>query len=161
MKVAVPVIVIGVVLDQITKIWAAAKLPLEPWSYLGDLFRLQFAKNTGAFLSLGADLSENARFWIFVVAVGGLIVAMTIYLFKSNALSSLEVWAFSLAISGGIGNLIDRIMLGYVRDFMNMGIGSLRTGIFNVADVAISSAAVLLVYFLFKGEGKPKSKAEV
>lgn len=157
--IAIPVVAIGVLVDQLTKVWAVAALPTEaPWRYLGDTIRLQYAKNTGAFLSLGAGLSEGARFWVFVVGVGGLIVAMSIYLFRSDELTRIEVWAFSLAISGGVGNLIDRIGFGFVRDFMNVGIGSLRTGIFNVADMAISAAACLLVWFLLTSRSTAPEK---
>lgn len=158
-RIAIPVVAIGVLVDQLTKIWAVATLPTEvPWRYLGDMIRLQYAKNTGAFLSLGAGLSEGARFWVFVVGVGGLIVAMAVYLFRSDALTRLEVWAFALAIGGGVGNLIDRIGFGYVRDFMNVGIGSLRTGIFNVADMSISAAACLLVWFLLTSKSAVPEK---
>jgi len=155
-KIALPVIGLCVLIDQLTKVWATSTLPMDaPWRYLGDVLRLQYAKNTGAFLSLGAGLSDGARFWIFVVGVGGLIVAMSIYLFRSSSLMRIEVWAFSLAIAGGIGNLIDRLTFGFVRDFMNVGIGPVRTGIFNVADMAISAAACLLVWFLLSSKSAP------
>ena len=59
----------------------------------------------------------------------------------------------TLLIAGGLGNLIDRLVYGYVTDFLNVGIGSLRTGIFNVADMAIM-LGVGLLFFAGDGEGK-------
>ncbi|NOU23715.1 MAG: signal peptidase II, partial [Methyloglobulus sp.] len=53
--------------------------------------------------------------------------------------------AYSLLLAGGAGNLIDRVMCGYVVDFMNIGVGSLRTGIFNVADIAVSVGVLILI----------------
>jgi signal peptidase II len=152
LKIALPTIAIGVILDQWSKIYAVNHISSAiPDNYLGGFFRLQYAQNSGAFLSAGSGLSDGARWWIFVVGVSLLVLGMIWYLFRARDLSTIEVWAFTLAITGGIGNLIDRIAFGYVRDFMNIGIGPLRTGIFNVADIAISTAAILLVWFLIKG----------
>jgi signal peptidase II len=138
-----------VALDQLTKIWAVLKLRGEiPWVFLGDLFRIQYAENTGAFLSLGASLPDSVRFWIYQVAVGAVLLG-TLYFVLFKAKDKVEVFALALILGGGIGNLIDRVFRdrGAVVDFMNMGIGSLRTGVFNVADLAISTGVVVIVIF--------------
>ena len=125
--------------DQLTKDVAHQYLALQPpqsWFY--DTVRLQYAENTGAFLSLGGDLSEGLRVFLLQVFPALCLVALAMVLFARQIPLSTAI-AWSLVLSGGLGNLLDRIMNdGSVIDFMNLGIGPLRTGIFNVADVCIS-----------------------
>jgi signal peptidase II len=132
--------------DQATKVVAQGALKgAAPQSYLADTFRLTYAENPGAFLSMGAHLPEGVRSSILTVGVGLLLVAALMYLFSSRKLPRSQVVALALVVGGGIGNLIDRLVHGgVVVDFMNLGIGSLRTGIFNVADVQIMAGACAL-----------------
>jgi len=134
-------------LDQITKFWAKNHVQGQPPTiYLGDFFRFEYAENTGAFLSLGAQLSESMRFLLFTLMTGLFLGYSSYYLVKKN-LSTLSQFGFVLIIAGGIGNLIDRAYYGYVVDFMNMGLGPyLRTGIFNIADVAIIIGMFILIF---------------
>lgn len=132
--------------DQLTKEVAHQYLALQPpQSWFHDTVRLQYAENTGAFLSLGGDLSEGLRVFLFQVFPALCLVVLAIVLFAQPIpLSTTIAWSFML--SGGLGNLLDRIMNdGRVIDFMNLGIGPLRTGIFNVADVCITIGVSLLV----------------
>lgn len=91
---------------------------------------------SGAFLSLGADLPEHVR---TALVVGGCIVLLMIAAaLITRKISAVDFAAFSLMLAGGAGNLLDRILNhNRVVDFMNIGIGRVRTGIFNVADVAL------------------------
>ncbi len=135
--------------DQTTKY--TAKELLSPDSIVrlfDDTIRLQYTQNKGGLLSLGASLSEETRFWIFVVSVSLALALMLLYLVSSRTLTLLPAIALSLVLAGGTSNLIDRLVYkGAVVDFMNVGIGGLRTGVFNVADVAIVAGAGLLVVF--------------
>ncbi len=134
-----------VLLDQLTKVIARSSLsPMEELSYLGNTFVLLHTENTGAFLSLGANLPENVRFMIFSVLVGFGLLYVLYSLIKDKTMDRHETLAWAMIIGGGIGNLIDRIFRGSVTDFMNMGIGNLRTGIFNIADIAVTTGAILL-----------------
>jgi signal peptidase II len=80
---------------------------------------------------------------------------MLVFVLASRRMNAVSIVGFSLVIAGGIGNLIDRIGNGgVVTDFMNLGIGRIRTGIFNVADVIIMiGVAVLLVHMALDREG--------
>lgn len=133
--------------DQATKRIAAETLAGRPaQSFLGDLFRLQYAENKGAFLSLGGRLPEELRFLIFTVGVGILLVGIVAYAMLSRKLGPAHVVAFALVAGGGISNWLDRATRGgAVIDFMNLGIGGLRTGVFNVADLAIVGGVAVLV----------------
>jgi signal peptidase II len=131
--------------DQATKFVAKDNLrEAGSMTFMGDVFRLEYAENTGAFLSLGAHLPEAVRFWIFI-AFSGVFLWMIAFHIFSKDMSTLRMMGLSLMLGGGIGNLIDRILRGSVIDFMNMGLGSLRTGIFNVADVAIMAGLFILI----------------
>jgi signal peptidase II len=135
--------------DQITKSIAQDTLKTEPTrSYLADTFRLQYAENTGAFLSLGSSLSKTMRTLLFTVLSGALLFGLIFYILLNREIDLSQTIGLSAILGGGLSNLADRIVNdGRVVDFMNMGIGSLRTGIFNVADVAIMAgmAFVLLM----------------
>lgn len=99
---------------------------------------------------LGAGTPENVRFWVFIFFVGVFLAGMLVYLLASAKSSKAQIISLSLVAGGGVGNLIDRIFNeGRVIDFMNIGIGSLRTGVFNVADIAISFGVVWLCAISF------------
>lgn len=137
-------------LDQATKELAKNLLRGNGlFTYLGDTMRLQYMENRGAFLSLGAALPEEYRFWFFSVGVVGLLIVVCGYLFtrKSHPLTTA---ALTLIVGGGAGNIIDRLNHGYVIDFMNVGIGELRTGVFNVADMAILAGVSYLFFEMFQ-----------
>jgi signal peptidase II len=141
------ILIVGLVLDQWTKHLAYHHLRTQPTlSFLGDTVRLSYAENKGGFLSLGGSLSESHRYLVFVIANGVILLAIMLYLLiGSSHCNWLEVQAFSWILSGGIGNMIDRVYLGYVIDFANVGIGTLRTGIFNVADLGITFGVIAII----------------
>jgi signal peptidase II len=112
---------------------------------LGDTVRIGFVLNEGVFLSLGSALDPTTRFWLFVVGVGGVLAMLLGLTLRDPRFRKPEVIAVAAIVGGGIGNLIDRVQLGAVRDFLNVGIGSLRTGIFNVADMAITFGGLALI----------------
>jgi signal peptidase II len=148
-----------VVVDQATK-YIALQVLVDKGEidYFGGLFRWVFATNQGAFLSLGSGLSDSYRFWLLTAFNGVILVAVSLFvLLKSNLQTPLVV-ALSLILAGGIGNLIDRVFRdGHVIDFMNVGIGNLRTGIFNVADLAIVGGLLLLLLTEFRqGRSQPQ-----
>lgn len=138
--------------DRATKGLAKHALKSRPpISFFGGLVRLQYAENPGAFLSAGAELSETARFWLFVVLSGGFLTGLFFYILWLRVLTLRELIAFSLILGGGIGNLIDRLVDSHrVIDFLVIGIGWLRTGIFNLADVAITAGVGLLFWLSFR-----------
>lgn len=138
---------LSIALDQVTKVLATDAFKGKPTiSYLGDTFRFQYATNEGAFLSLGGNLPESARFWLLTVGVGALLLAITVHSLR-NPVDTANLTGYALIVSGGFSNWIDRARFGgVVVDFMNMGLGSLRTGVFNVADLAIlAGIGVLLI----------------
>ncbi len=135
--------------DQVTKAIAQKNLATAPPIYLmGDLFRFQYIENTGAFLGMGGELPYAVRFWTLVVFVGIVLLGMLRFVWTSQEMSPMGIVGALLIIGGGFSNLLDRILKdGAVVDFMNIGIGKVRTGIFNLADLAIMiGLGVLLVW---------------
>ena len=149
-----------IVIDQATK-WLAKQLlrPGDLHSYAGDLFRFQYAENSGAFLGLGASLPNPWRHLVFTVLVGLFLVGLFVYLLRSRELSTFATICLTLVCSGGLSNLIDRIAYdGRVVDFLNVGIGPLRTGIFNIADMAITFGALLMLIESMRGTNPAASE---
>ncbi|MCC6455951.1 MAG: signal peptidase II [Caldilineaceae bacterium] len=139
--------------DQATKSMAQTHLaPSEPLSFLNGIVRLQYAENSGAFLSLGAGLPGTAQHWVFTVTVAVVLSGILLFALREslNAPATVLV-ALALFLGGGLGNLIDRLTNdGRVIDFMHIGIGNLRTGIFNVADMALMTGVALLLLYSFR-----------
>jgi signal peptidase II len=131
--------------DRVTKHIAAQKLAgLPTQSYFADTLRLGYAENTGGFLSLGADLPAPIRTIIFTSATGVLLILLIVASWR-NGWDRWRTVGLSLFVAGGASNWLDRLASGRVVDFLNVGIGSLRTGVFNVADVAIMVGVALLL----------------
>ena len=129
-----------VVLDQITKAWLVANVAQgEVVRVVGDLVRLVYHQNSGALFGLFRD--QAIVFGLISIGVIGLIVG---YHARSGRSLYLSV-ALGFLLGGALGNLVDRLRLGYVVDFVDIGIGDLRFYTFNVADSSISAAIVLLV----------------
>ncbi len=133
--------------DQLTKWIAVETLRGRPrMTFFFDTFRLVYAENTGVFLGLGQNLPEIVRFGFFTVAVGAVLVVMLFQTVRAPPSDNWIVIALTLIVAGGFGNLIDRLIHdGVVIDFMNMGIGGLRTGIFNVADMCITAGVFIFL----------------
>jgi signal peptidase II len=138
--------------DQVSKFVAQSTLKSAGViSFWGDLVRLTYTENTGAFLGFGSAWPEPWR-WLAFTLVATLVVIASLWwlvgrLFAPERRFSFAEAAMLLIAAGGIGNLVDRVLRdGRVIDFMNLGVGSLRTGIFNVADVQIMAGLFLLMF---------------
>jgi signal peptidase II len=123
--------------DRLTKHAATTMLAGGPGrSYLADTIRLDYAENTGGFLSLGAQAPPAVRTAIFTVGTGLMLLALVGAAIRLRW-RGWPLFGVGLFVAGGASNWVDRIVHGSVVDFINVGVGPIRTGIFNVADVAI------------------------
>lgn len=136
--------------DRVTKEMAKEQLKnQEPLSYFHDTIRLEYVENTGAALSLGDNLTKRTSFWLLSILPLIFLIALFAFTIKNVAkMSFMKIFSLALLFSGGISNVIDRILYQrHVTDFINLGIQNIRTGIFNIADVCISAGAIGLLFF--------------
>jgi len=132
--------------DRVSKHFAAASLAGGPrQSFLADTVRLEYTENAGAFLGLGENWSPVVQTAVFTVGTGLILCAMIAAAFRFR-LSGPALVGLALYLAGGASNLLDRVVRGSVIDFMNVGVGPLRTGIFNVADMAILAGVAIFLY---------------
>lgn len=124
--------------DQATKQVATQSLASSPpISLAADFVRFELVPNPGGFLSLGATLPDPWRTWIFSGLVPLGLLGVCVWLLRDQQTTRRMVLGIGLVAGGGIGNWVDRLAHGAVTDFVSVGFGILRTGIFNVADVLI------------------------
>jgi signal peptidase II len=129
--------------DRVTKDAAVQNLQhAAPVDLVGGIVHLEYAENRGAFLNLGDSLPAGARFAVLVIGTSLLLACIAFVLVRRPRAG----WSVPLCLilAGGAGNLVDRAMHGRVVDFLQIGIGPVRTGIFNMADVAITSGVLVL-----------------
>jgi signal peptidase II len=144
-----------VVLDQATKAVASARLFLsDPVPILGDVVRLTLVHNTGA----AFGLFPGSRLPFIVVSL--VAIAVVLYLFTRETYRGVTQRVLLGCILGGaIGNLADRVRLGWVVDFIDVGIGATRWPVFNVADSAVTVGVILLAWSIARA-GRAASDAE-
>lgn len=141
-----------VIADQLSKAWVAANFspasssgvpgsPGGPTRVIGDWVRIAVSHNDGGIFGLlGASAAVLGLASLVVIA------AIVVYQARAGVLGHpLLTVALGLLLGGAVGNLIDRLRLGYVIDWVDMGLGNMRWYTFNVADAAISTAIVLLL----------------
>jgi signal peptidase II len=134
-------------LDRFTKILALEHLQGQGVKeVVGQFFILRFMLNDGAFLSLGSQMPETIRFVLLAILPAIALFAGFIYLAVHPSKDRVDLIAWASILGGGISNVWDRLLNdGKVIDFMNFGIGNLRTGILNVADLSITIGVIVLI----------------
>lgn len=147
--VAIIMLVILVGLDQWTK-WAVVRsIPLNGVHVvIPGFFELTYLQNFGAAFSS----MSGVGMWYFIILTTIALIALSIWFLKNDD-SRIDI-ALSLIIAGAIGNLIDRVMLGYVRDFFQFYIFGYPFAVFNIADVCITLGCVLLFVVMFADDFK-------
>lgn len=145
-------IIVIIAIDQITKYFAKAALyPDGAKDFIRGFIEFRYAENTG----MAFSMFSGAR-WIFVVLTAVVVIAMIVYMFKKCQQNLWLYWTIGVLTAGAIGNLIDRIYLGYVIDFINPTF--VNFAVFNIADCAVTLGAVSLVAYLvfdmFKKDNK-------
>ena len=136
-----------IVLDQLTKSAITARFALhEVYPVIPGFFNLVHVLNPGAAFGFLANASETFRYVFFTgvtVLAAGLIV---FYLVKSHPRNLILAGSLTLIFGGAVGNLIDRLRVGAVVDFLDVFVGSLHWPAFNVADSAITVGAILMIW---------------
>ena len=131
-----------IVIDQLTKYWIFNKYhQLVKKDYI--LFRLEFVKNYGAAFNL---FSGNRIFLTFISTIFSVILFYLIVRKKST--NKLELYSYSFILGGTFANGVDRLLSGFVIDFINLNF--INFPVFNIADISINIGFLLLIYYIFK-----------
>ena len=152
------VAIVVVIADQVSKLWIDATFsvasvhPLpggtQPTPVIGDLVRIAKNYNSGGIFGIFGGSAP-------ILALSSTLVIALIFVYQWRE-GSRTFWPLALALGlllgGAIGNFLDRVRLGAVIDFVDMGIGDWRWYTFNVADAAISTALLILILLTFFGE---------
>ena len=146
-----------IVIDQITKRIVDTTMQLYQSIELIPYFQLAYMRNQGAAFSFLSGAGGWQR-WFFIGLAGIASVFICFWLKKLNHGQRWEAIAWSLVLGGALGNLIDRILYGYVIDFLDVYIGDWHWPAFNVADSAITVGVVMLLLDSFKPQ--PRSLSE-
>ncbi len=150
-------VVVLVGIDRVIKLWALAELaPMESMPFIPYLIELRFALNTGMAFSL---LSGKQAFLVLFTTIMMLGVAYLLF-FKSKG-KTLQQVALVLILAGGIGNLIDRVTMGEVVDYINLLF--MDFAIFNFADICVSVGAGLFILHILlddEPDTHPKGSSE-
>ncbi|WP_138432945.1 signal peptidase II [Winogradskyella algicola] len=141
-------IAFNIAIDQISKVYVRANIELrEVIELIGDKFILTNVYNKGAFLGMGSDMNPTLR-TIFLLILPTIVLGYVIYyIIKTKELDRLSLIAFCCIIGGGIANVFDRIVFGKVTDFFFIDLGGVfKTGIFNFADISVTTGMIMLLF---------------
>ena len=146
------IILLSIACDQISKVWARNNLEsYTEKNIVGEVFSLIKVENTGAFLGMGSELSETLRVLLLIILPVIVLVSITVYTYIDKSLDKISIIGFSFIIGGGISNIFDRIIFGSVTDFLYLNFGGIfKTGIFNVADLWVTTGMILILISSFK-----------
>ena len=135
--------------DQLSKLWILGNVPLyEQIPVIPGLFHLTYVQNTGAAFS-----SFQGQQWLFVLVFAVLTMAV-IWEFKTKKMgfSTFERWCIAAIYAGGLGNMIDRVRMGFVVDMIEVEF--MTFPVFNVADCFITCGCIaMLVSLIFFNKG--------
>ena len=153
-------VIFNIGLDQISKgIVRETVIPGSRTELLGKQLQLMNVENSGAFLSMGSDSNPTVKL-IFLLILPVIVLGVILYyVLTTTTLDRLSIVGFSSIAGGGIANLYDRFLYGSVTDFLFMDFGGVfRTGIFNVADLSVTTGMILLLISSFLN--RPKKTVE-
>ena len=146
------IVTVSIALDQFSKVWVRSNFEnYSEKNLIGEIFTLIKVENTGAFLGMGSELSEIPRILLLIVLPVVVLISITIYTYIEKTLDKISIIGFSLIIGGGIANIFDRIVYGSVTDFLYINLGGIfKTGIFNIADLSVTTGMILILISSFK-----------
>ena len=149
-------ILLNIGLDQYSKhIVREQVVPGSRTEILGKLVQLMNVENSGAFLGIGSDSNPTVKL-IFLLILPTLVLGFVLYyLFTNKSLDQLSIIGFCCIVGGGMANLYDRFVYGSVTDFIFMDFSFAKTGIFNVADMSVTTGMILLLIASFKHRKSP------
>ncbi len=145
-KILAPTITLTIVADQWSKIWAVETLTQRSIPVIADLFSLTLAYNPGAAFGFMSGLPEGMRQVVLSLAILLALAAIFYMLLRYHRDSALGCFAVGLVLGGAVGNIIDRMRIGVVVDFLDVYWGEYHWPTFNIADSCICVGVAILVF---------------
>ena len=147
-------ITLSFLLDQLSKL--LIRQNIDQYSELklvGDYFILTNVENSGAFLGMGSDFSPFLKTIFLLILPIIVLIFIMFYVYRDKQIDKISLIGFCLIIGGGIGNIFDRILYGSVTDFLFIDLGGIfKTGIFNIADLSVTTGMILILLMSFKNK---------
>lgn len=154
------IVIIIVVLDQITKIWADRALDMYQQIHITSFFNITKAYNYGAAFSF-LDTPGGWQRWLFTGISLVVSIVLCVWLYRMTRAEKWLSLSIALILGGAVGNLIDRMWYGYVVDFIQAHWNESYFPSFNIADAAISCGTVLLLVLTFFEKNDEQEKHDV
>ena len=154
-------VIFNISLDQFSKVQVREKIvPGSRTELIGKQLQLMNVENSGAFLSMGSDSSPTVKL-IFLLIIPVIVLGIVLYyVITNNTLDKKSIIGFSCIAGGGIANVYDRFMYGSVTDFLFMDFGGVfKTGVFNSADLSVTTGMVLLLMSSFMNRPSKNTKS--
>ena len=147
-------ITLSFLLDQLCKFLIRQNIDqYSELKLIGDYFILTNVENSGAFLGMGSGFSPIMKSVFLIILPIIVLISIIVYVYRDKEIDKLSLIGFSIIIGGGIGNIFDRIIYGSVTDFLFIDLGGIfKTGIFNIADLAVTTGMILILLMSFKNK---------
>ena len=147
-------IVVSLLLDQLSKFLIRQNVDqYSEIKLIGDYFILTNVENSGAFLGMGSDFSPFIKTIFLLILPVIILICIMVYVYRDKQIDKISLIGFCFIIGGGIGNIYDRILYGSVTDFLFIDLGGIfKTGIFNIADLSVTTGMILILLMSFKSK---------
>jgi len=147
-------ITVSILLDQLSKFLIRQNVDqYSEIKLIGDYFILTNVENSGAFLGMGSDFSPFIKTVFLLILPIIVLICIMIYVYRDKEIDKISLIGFCFIIGGGIANIYDRIMYGSVTDFLFIDLGGIfKTGIFNIADLSVTTGMIMILLMSFKNK---------
>lgn len=151
---SVVMIILIILFDQVTKYFAKSALyPDKAKDFIKGFVEFRYAENTGVAFSM----FSGGR-WFFIILTAAVAMGILLYMFTKGQKKLWLFWSLGVIFSGAVGNLIDRVFLGYVIDFINPTF--MNFAVFNIADCAVTLGTISLIAYLVFDISKKENRNE-
>jgi len=147
-------IAVSLLLDQLSKFLIRQNVDqYSEIKLIGDYFILTNVENSGAFLGMGSDFSPFIKTIFLLILPVIILICIMVYVYRDKQIDKISLIGFCFIIGGGIGNIYDRILYGSVTDFLFIDLGGIfKTGIFNIADLSVTTGMILILLMSFRSK---------
>ena len=147
-------IAVSILLDQLSKFLIRQNVDqYSEIKLIGDYFILTNVENSGAFLGMGSDFPPFIKTIFLLILPVIVLICIMVYVYRDKQIDKISLIGFCFIIGGGIANIYDRILYGSVTDFLFIDLGGIfKTGIFNIADLSVTTGMTLILLMSFKSK---------